>query len=53
MYVFFKEFLFFHSFCSSLLIFQLSVRTDNGRGLLSKKQTDAGRGREGVENWQN
>ena len=32
MHVLFKEFLFFHSFCSSLFVFQLSVHTDSGCG---------------------
>ena len=39
MNVLFKEFLYFHSFYSYLFVFQLSVCTDKGRGLLSKKRT--------------
>ena len=31
MHVFFKEFLFLHSFCSSLFVFQLGVRADRER----------------------
>ena len=34
-----KKILFFHSSCSSLSIIQLSVRTDKGKGLLSKDRT--------------
>jgi len=52
MHVFFKEFLFFYSFCSTLFVFQFSVRTDRGRGLLSKKRTGVDRGERWVENWQ-
>ena len=44
----FKEFSSFHSFCSSIFVFQLSVCTDRGRGLLSTKWTEGGRR---VENW--
>ena len=40
MQVFFKAILFFHSFCRSSITFQLSVRTDMGRGLLSQMRTD-------------
>ena len=46
-HVFFKQLLFFNSFCSCLFLVQLSVRTDRGRGLLSQKWTGVSRGREG------
>ena len=36
-HVFFKEFVFVHSFCSSLLVFKLSVRMDRRRGLVEQK----------------
>jgi len=45
MRVFFRESLSLHSICSSLIVFQLSVRTGRGRGLLSKKQTGVDRER--------
>ena len=32
-----RRVLIFHSFCSSLFVFQLGIRTDRGRGLLGKK----------------
>ena len=51
MHVFVKEFLFFQSFCRFLIVFQLSVRTDRERELLSRKRTGVDRGR-GFENWQ-
>ena len=37
MYVFFKDFSFFHSFCSSLAVFQLSVCMDRGRGVVKQE----------------
>ena len=43
MYVAIKDFIF-HSFCNSLAVFQLSVRSDGGTGLLSKKWTGEGGG---------
>jgi len=46
---FFKECLFFDRFCSSLLVFNFSARTDRRRGLLSKKRTGVGRGRKGMK----
>ena len=46
MHVLFKGFLFFNSFCSSLFVFQFNVRTERGRGLLSKKRTSVNRERE-------
>ena len=42
-----KEYLFFHSFCSSLRVFQLSVRTDRERGLLTFIKHKADRCRHG------
>ena len=50
MHVFFKTFLFFHGYCSSLFVFQLSVRINKGSGLLGKKRMGVDSGREGVEN---
>ena len=44
----FKELLFLHRFCSSLIFFQFSVHTDRGGGCQAK----SGQGREGAENWQ-
>ena len=37
MHVFLKEFLLFHSFWSSLLVFKLSVHTDRGKGVVKQK----------------
>ena len=44
MEIFLKEFertlvFIFHSFCSSLFVFQLSFRADRGRRLLNKRWT--------------
>ena len=44
-----KDFLLLHNFCSSLFAFQLSVRTDRMRGLLSKMRTDMDRGSKGLK----
>ena len=49
--IFFTEFLFLHSFCSSIIV-QLSVRTDRGV-VVKQKWTGMDRGREGVDNGKN
>ena len=52
MHVFFKEFFVFHSFCSSLFVFQLGVRKETGNGMLDKGGSGMDRGRGGIDNWQ-
>ena len=37
MHVFVKKFLFFHSICSSIFVFKLSVCVDKGRWVLEQK----------------
>ena len=51
MHVFFKDFLFFYSFCSSLFVFHLSIRTETG-GVDMKNADRCGQGEGGAENWQ-
>ena len=46
---YFKELLFFDSFCSSLIVFQFSVRMNRGR--VEQEAAGVEMGREGVENW--
>ena len=50
MHVVFKEFSLLHSFCSALFVFQLSVRTDRGRGVVTQKEDRGGRGLKTGEN---
>ena len=47
-HMFLKELLLFHSFCSALFVFQLSVRTDRGRGVVKQNSDRCGQG-EGLE----
>ena len=47
MHVFFKEFLFLHCFCSSIVVFQLSVRTDRVREVVEQKADRHGQGEGG------
>ena len=53
MHVFFKEFLLSIVFSALYFVLQHSVRTDRGRGLLSKKRTGVDRGGEGVKTSKN
>ena len=52
-YILFKEFLIFHSCCSSLFFVQLSVRKDRRRGLLSKSGQAWPRGARGLKTGKN
>ena len=45
--------MFFQSFYSSLFVFQLSVGTDRGRGVVKQKADRRGQGREGLKTGKN